>query len=168
PPPGGVPLSFRQTERSWFVPAGAIVAVALVLILVGVLFSRTDAGHNLFHRSTATTVPAQRGPIALAGLTAFDPPPGDGNEHQELATDAHDGDANTGWHTATYTRTDLGGLKPGVGLIIQAQGRHRFSRLEVDSPTRGWSASVYIAPSPASTLAGWGKPVASRSNIDGS
>src|SRR5439155_8113994 len=105
-PPGGVPLSFRQTERSWLVPAGLILAVAAVLVVVGVLFTRTDAGHRFFHRSPATTLPAQGGRLTLTDISAFDPPPGDGNEHPELADEARDDDPATAWHTATYRRAD--------------------------------------------------------------
>ena len=104
----------------------------------------------------------------MAGVSSFDPPPGDGREHPELVDAVSDRDPTTSWHTATYRRADLGGLKPGVGLVLRLTGRHRVGRLEVDSPTRSWTASVYVAGSPSATLVGWGQPVATRTGIDGS
>lgn len=49
----------------------------------------------------------------------FDPPPGDGGEKPGEARLATDGDPATAWTTDTYRgRPDLGGLKPGVGVLL--------------------------------------------------
>jgi serine/threonine-protein kinase len=99
-------------------------------------------------------------PVQLLAAKDFDPPPGgDGAEHSEAAHNAIDGDRGTWWYTETYR----GGVlpKPGVGLYVTADSPVAARKLEVYSPTPGWAAKVYAAPtSPAATLAGWGRPVA--------
>jgi len=56
-PPRGIPPSFVQSERRWMVPTIAIVAVALTLGVVGVLFARSDAGHSLLDNLTPSAQP---------------------------------------------------------------------------------------------------------------
>ncbi|MEA2466006.1 MAG: eukaryotic-like serine/threonine-protein kinase, partial [Thermoleophilaceae bacterium] len=59
----------------------------------------------------------------------------------------------------TYTGGSL--PKPGVGIYVTAEAPVAARRLEVLSTTPGWTAQVYAAPTtPASTLAGWGRPIA--------
>ncbi|HEV3498043.1 MAG TPA: protein kinase, partial [Actinomycetes bacterium] len=96
-PPRGVPPSFAQSERRWLVPTIAIVAVALTLGVVGVLFARSDTGQNLLddlttQEDTATALPT---PTPLA----FDPPPGSGIEHDDELPFLVDGNETTRWTT---------------------------------------------------------------------
>src|SRR5205807_2223331 len=39
--------------------------------------------------------------------------------------------------------------------------------LHVVSPTKGWSAQVYVASAPGAVLADWGQPVAQQTGING-
>lgn len=162
-PPQGTPPSFRQTERVWLLPAAAIAVVALAMVLAGLLVARTDIARTLL---PGRTPQGAAGPLRLASLQVFDPPPGDGHERDADVGLAADGNPATAWRTQRYTRPDLGGLKPGVGLVLRLDRPHRLDRLIVRSPTRGWSATVYAAE-PATTLAGWGTPVVTASGIDG-
>ena len=144
-PPRGVPPSFGQTERRWMVPTVAIVAVALTLGLVGVLFARSDTGQRLI--DDVTTEDRAGGPRAIPTPTplAFDPPPGSGVEHDDELPFLVDGNPSTVWTTESYSRPDLGGLKPGVGVILQLDGQHRLKELRVTSATTGWTAEVHVA-----------------------
>lgn len=162
-PPQGTAPSFRQTERTWLLPAAVIVVLAAAVGLAGVLVAGTDVGRRILP-GTARSPAAV--PATVVSATAFDPPPGDGHEHDADTALAIDGNPATAWRTQRYSRADLGGLKPGVGLVLHLDRPRRLDRLVVRSPTTGWAASVYVG-APASTLAGWGNPVATRSALAG-
>ena len=52
----------------------------------------------------------------------------------------------TAWQTERYTAPRFGGgLKKGVGLVLQVDGKPALHRLQVTSPTSAWSAEVYVA-----------------------
>jgi len=78
-----------------------------------------------------------------------------------------DGDPATAWTTETYETNRFGGLKPGVGVVLRFSGQGKVEEVKVTSPTRGWSARVYVADGPKGTLAEWGEPVESKSGING-
>jgi putative peptidoglycan lipid II flippase len=161
-----VPPTFVQTERKWMVPAIAIVAVALTLGIVGVLFARSDTGQRLIDDLRPRDDPAA-GQRAIPTPTplSFDPPPGGGDEHDDELPFLVDGDPGTRWRTESYSRPDLGGLKPGVGVVLQLDGQYTLQELKVTSPSRGWTAEVLVADSPKPTRAAWGDPVASKKGI---
>ncbi len=162
-PPRGVPPSFVQSERKWMVPTIAIVAVALTLGVVGVLFARSDTGQDLLDDLTTQQEAAR--PIPTPTPLAFDPPPGSGVEHDDELPFLVDGNAATEWTTENYSRPDLGGLKPGVGVILQLDGQHKLDELRVTSASKGWTAEVLVADSPKPTRQGWGEPVTTKKGI---
>ncbi len=92
----------------------------------------------------------------------FDPFADD--EHPELVDFAHDGDSSTIWRTETYSSQELGG-KQGVGLYVVLATATDISSVEVDASGTDWSAEIYVAESPATTLTGWGSPVATGENL---
>ena len=65
------------------------------------------------------------------------------------------------WSTEHYD-AGFSGLKQGVGFILVLNGSQHLGQLQITSPTRGWSASVYVASSPKAQLAQWGPPLASH------
>ncbi len=164
-PPRGVPPSFVQTERKWMVPTVVIVAVALTLAVVGVLFARSDTGQRLIDDLTTEEPAANQQALPTPTPLAFDPPPGSRAEHDDELPFLVDGDPATAWSTETYSRRDFGGLKPGVGVVLQLDGQHRFDELRVTSPSDGWSAEVVVADTPKPTREAWGQAVASKKSI---
>jgi hypothetical protein len=166
------PASSRP-RRSWVVPAMLLVIVALTVGLVAVLLSRTDIGQDLFGtgdgEATTTTAPTQTGqPLEVAGAPAALDPGGDGRENDRELPALVDGDGSTSWHSERYDTRDLGGLKDGVGVILDLDGQAALSSLEVDSPTNGWSASVYVGDAAADDLGGWGEARGQATGVDGS
>lgn len=169
PVPGPAPR-FHQTERSWLVPAALIVVIAVTLAVVGIAVGGTDVGRQLLDAATGKGTARSGGShaLALAGApTPFDPPPGSGHEHDDQLGLAADGNATTAWTTEHYGTRSLGGLKPGIGLVLHLDSPTSLDRLELDSPTKDWAVRAYVAAAPHDDLASWGSPVASADGIDG-
>jgi serine/threonine-protein kinase len=167
-PPGGVPPTFAQSERSWIVPVVVIVVLAVTLGVVGVLFARSDTGQRLLHPPSSPGS-AKGAAVTVRSASAFDPSPGSGQEHDAELPNLFDGNPSTTWGTEQYGNRRFGGLKSGVGFVLQLDGPHRLGELAVTAPTQGWSAQVYVADSAKASAppAEWGEPVASRSGIAG-
>jgi eukaryotic-like serine/threonine-protein kinase len=164
------PPRFTQTERSWLVPAALIVVVAVTLAVVGLALGGTDVGRQLFDAATGKDGggPSGGAAVALSGTAAFDPPPGSRHEHDDQLGFATDGDATTAWTTEHYDSRSLGGLKPGIGIVVTLERAAALARVELDSPTKDWSVEVFVADEPGEELASWGEPVAHADGIGGS
>jgi hypothetical protein len=68
--------------------------------------------------SASDAVQGAESTVPIADVTDFDPG-GGGEENSDQVELAIDGDADTAWTTSSYRgRPDLGGLKPGVGLVL--------------------------------------------------
>jgi serine/threonine-protein kinase len=99
--------------------------------------------------------PSDSGPVAVANATDFDPPPGDGAENPGAVGFAVDGNPTTAWSSETYATRNLGGLKPGVGLVLELAADADVSRVEIDGEP-GTDVQIYVADAPRATLAEWG------------
>ncbi len=168
-PPRGTPPTFAQSERSWIVPVVAIVVLAVTLGVVGVLFARSDTGQRLLNRPDGGDSSSEASRVNVLSAGAFDPPPGSGEEHDEELRFLIDGDPATTWSTEQYGSRQFGGLKRGVGFVLNLNGAPALRELEVTSPARGWSASVYVADGLKSSVPPeeWGEAVASGADISG-
>ena len=102
----------------------------------------------------------------VVGIDDWDPL-GDGEERPDLISFAADGDPETAWITEGYVTRRFGGLKDGVGIVIDIDGEHTLRQLTVASTTEGWAASVFAAAAAGSTLDDWGDPLDARVDIDG-
>ncbi|MBW3614130.1 MAG: protein kinase [Actinobacteria bacterium] len=167
-PPSGLAPTFRQTERTWLVPAAVIVLLAGALTGLGVLFTRSEVGRGIL-QGDGRSRSAEPG-TAIDGVVAhsFDPQGNDRSENEDDVGAVTDGDPNTSWSTVRYDTREFGGLKEGVGLSIELPEPTEVRRVRVSSPTTGWNARVYVAPRPGSLLADWGSPVAQQQGIRGS
>ena len=67
---------------------------------------------------------------------------GDG-EHDSRAGSVLDRDPRSVWDTETYLAGNL--AKAGVGIAIDAKPRVDARQIRIDTPTPGWSGSVYAA-----------------------
>ena len=52
-----------------------------------------------------------------------------------------------------------------MGLVFELSGSASGHSLELTSPTRNWSASVFVSDSRPSTIRGWGPPVSARRDV---
>jgi serine/threonine-protein kinase len=164
-PPGGIAPLPRRARPSWLPLAliGAVVLLALVVTVA--LLTQSDAPSNTPAAQTSTHPTGSA--IHIASVRAFDPPPGDGTEHDTELNNAIDGDPSTSWHSDHYSSRLFGNLKQGVGLALTLDSPTKLNELKVTSSVQGWAASVYVAASPASTLDGWGQPVDTKRGING-
>ena len=124
----------RDSSRLALAIVAGVVAVALILAFFGLrsLFSPGDdepdqaassgpsatstQGSSTSAPPSTSSAPAG-GPIKVQSISGFDPE-GRGNEHDELALKAIDGDPETAWRTYIYKSEEFGKLKSGVGLML--------------------------------------------------
>ncbi len=179
--------SFLRAERAWFAPVGVLLIIAAVILTVGIIVARTPAGQSIIDNAkevvgfdTTTTLPATSpstivpprttapsAELAIIDITDFDPSGDDRTEHPERLNLINDGDPDAGWYTERYTTREFGNLKDGVGLIIALGPPQQLDRLELGSPTLGWSVEIYIADESAGNVIDWGEPVARARDVRG-
>jgi serine/threonine-protein kinase len=154
------PARAEPIRRTWIVPAVFFAVLVLVLGTVGYLFlSRSNTGRNLIG-SSGTRAPSAQ-PAQIVGADAFDPQ-GDGIEHNADLPKLFDGNPATAWSTEHYDAGLRGVPQQGVGFVLLLKGTHRLGHLQVTSPNRGWTASVYVADGPKANLQQWGAQVGSH------
>jgi len=161
-PPGGSPIAVRKLSRRWVLPTLMAALVAVTLGVAGVLVARSGLGSG---GGDAGGGGGSGGQVPVVGAQAFDPPPGSGSEHDGELPFLFDGDPASAWTTETYSNRSFGGLKPGVGFVLQLDGSRRLDELELTTASSGWSAEVVVAESPAVTRDEWGQAADSESGI---
>ena len=164
-PPAGMPRAFHESERTWMVPAGVIVAIAAALIVVALLLGRSEVGRGFLQRTT-NPGDGTAEPIAIAAVGVIDPT--DGNEKNDRLKFVSDGDDATSWETSTYNTPEFGGLKDFIGLQLDLGASVDVRKVEITSPTSGWDAELYVADQPAPDPSGWGERRAIAEGVNGS
>jgi hypothetical protein len=102
--------------------------------------------------ATGTTTPEASLLVAEAvSASAYDPFGTDG-EHDELASQAIDGDFTTSWKTESYN-SPLPRLKDGVGLSVSVRGP--VTTVEISGARDGTVFELYWAPGPVSAFGDW-------------
>ncbi len=150
----------RRPGGSWLRLAGAFAAL-LVLVLAVVLAFNLGRGSNEpasgpgkgGTSSTKSSAPPR--PVDIAHVSDFDPLADPPEENPKLAPLAVDGNPSTAWQTVTYKRRpDLGGLKSGVGLLLDLGDVHRVSKVHLTLIGDGTNLQLLAAPKGASTPTG--------------
>jgi hypothetical protein len=91
-----------------------ILAIAAVVVVAGLLLGPLEFGGPLGIRPA----PGGNGAALKIAAASDHDPEGDGQENPELAPLAIDRSAETAWETERYNSPQLGGLKSGVGLVL--------------------------------------------------
>ena len=104
--------------------------------------------------------------VSVLGADDFDPL-GDGVEHPELIDNLLDEDPETIWYSETYANRSMGGLKDGVGVVIELRKPYELQRVSIETANTGWSGEIFVADSPQSALAAWGASVGSITSSQG-
>ncbi|HVE45997.1 MAG TPA: protein kinase [Acidimicrobiales bacterium] len=161
-PPAGQGAALRPPERR-LAPVAFVAAIVIVALVAAAVL--LQAGGEDPER---TRVPREgtSEPVAISSARSFDPE-GDGQENESEVALAHDGNNQTVWKSDRYNSRAFGGLKGGVGLVLQLKGAESLGQLVVRSTSAQWSASVYVAAEPGDDLSDWGSPLATQTGIDG-
>ena len=100
--------------------------------------------------SSASAAGAVLTPVSDSTFNIYGSPPGN-TENQATAPNAIDGSMSTAWSTSYYfDHANLGGLKPGTGLLIDMGKQVRLSQVEVLFSAQGpTTAQMYLGNSAA-------------------
>ncbi len=143
--PGRTPATADQPPaeevpgRNWLRLAAVIAACLLLLVAIVVAYNlgrgRTPLGAvpdddpDTTPSAPASSASAPAQPIEGVTATDLDPQGDPPEENPELAPLAVDGDPETAWRTSTYLQNfGPGGLKTGVGLVLDLGGSARRRR----------------------------------------
>lgn len=92
--------------------------------------------------------------LDVARVRTFDPPPGDGEEHDEQAALVVDGNPSTSWTTMTYF-DPINLLKDGVGLVLDLGKPADVSEVVIRAEGGPTDLEVRVADRRASALQGF-------------
>jgi serine/threonine-protein kinase len=129
----------RRPRRPYRTPPLLVAAGLCLLGVLGGILLVQGGGHRGTAPPGATSI---SDPVTLHGAGAYDPPPGDGQEHDAAAPLATDGNPATYWETSSYRYPDGGLGKPGVGLVLDAGSPVTLHRLVLDTDTPGFAATI--------------------------
>jgi serine/threonine protein kinase len=145
-PRQATPRRRRSLLRSWAViPIFLLVAGGLA---VGAFLLLEGFGTGEPPPSAAQ--PPESSTVEISKVHAYDPPPGDAEEHDENLGSAIDGDPATAWSTEGYSTPDLGGIKDGVGLVLELADPAQIGGIAIESDLDGWTFSAYPGDGPDS------------------
>ncbi len=157
--PDSEPDDWEERTRSHWLRTPLIIllavaaagAVAVVWFLVGGKAGDpgSAASPSADPSSSTSTVPSGQ-VIKLAGAKDFDPFGDPPEENPDQVGNATDGKPDTAWTTLTYRgRPDLGGLKPGVGLVVDLGSIQNIGSVVLDLQGSKTDLSLYAAPTNA-------------------
>jgi eukaryotic-like serine/threonine-protein kinase len=160
PAPAG---GFLRNEGRWLGWTLALVVLAGALVVLGVTLAGDDLagllGGGDRPPTTGDTPPttARSRAVTISGATAYDPPRGDGEENDEVTGNAIDGQPGTAWTTEGYKSPRLGGLKSGVGLVLDLGSAKRARELKLTLTAAGADFTLYAADGgiPTAIDSGW-------------
>ena len=119
----------------------ALAGVVLLAIVVGVIaFGGSPIGK---HHKNGGGAPVT---ASLSAVGNYDPQ-GNPDSHGNTASAATDGNPSTDWYTQHYFSPAFGGLKSGLGLVVDAHRAVKLGSITVNTPTPGFIAQIKAGPS---------------------
>ncbi len=179
-------LSPMPTPDGWKPSAatrGAQVAVIGMLVIGLVLLlwqlARALAPESLGGQSEAPANVAPLVALKVVSANDFDPAPGNNSENPNQVRLAIDGRPGTTWRTVAYNSVQFGGLKPGVGLVLDLGGPETVRQVKLRLPDAGANIEIRTAADTATqapqaltaypvaaTVAGAGREETVRFTVD--
>jgi hypothetical protein len=137
------PHRVRAPRRRWpiYVPLAAVAAAAA--IVAGIL----GLGGSKDKPRAAGAASSGGSPAALHATANYDPSGGHADSHADTASAATDGDPGSYWYTQIYATPNFGGLKSGLGLVLDAGGPVKLTAITVSSMTPGFTAQILAGDS---------------------
>jgi serine/threonine protein kinase len=160
----------RVAGRLAYLLVGLVLLVGLGLAgwqLATSNFGGLGPGSDDPSASSTASPPAQASRVRVAAATSFDPPPGNGDENSARAPRAVDGDPATVWNTSIYQQQlGPGGLKNGVGLMLDLGSSTQVSSVAVTLVGQGTDLQLRLADAQGQTLGDYAK-VATKADAAG-
>jgi len=147
PAPGAAATRVLPRERRRRLPRVAalvaVVVVAAAAAAVALVLTASNGGSP-----GGGSANGSGSSVTLRGLTGYDPQgTGAPGEHNAAAPLATDGDQATFWATETYDSPEFGGLKSGVGLVLDAGSAVKLGSVTVTTDTPGFTARILAGDS---------------------
>lgn len=136
------------TKAAWAL-AALVLVIGLGLAGWQLLLVAMHTGSSHASAPKTTTAPKAAGghAIKVVGIVGFDPQ-GDGEENNDRAQRVLDGDTSTVWTTKTYfDQFGPGGLKEGVGLLLDLGTQQNVSSVAVTVEGQGTDLELRVADS---------------------
>jgi serine/threonine protein kinase len=178
---GQVPPYRRQPATGRSAAARGIISVVIVLVLAAIAATAWVISSSM-HKGTASSSSSQPPSASAsappssvdtvltpAGVSTFNAYKPDNNEDSEKAPLAIDGKPDTAWSTQWYGSANLGGLKPGTGLLLDMGKQVKLSQVEVLFGAGSTSADIYLGNSNTVSVASFGTftKVGSATSVSG-
>jgi len=153
--PARRPPRRRPRPRTQFTPGPALLAlVALaalaVIVVAAVAVQRHSSVLPGIVAKGSSNNASNSSTVTVTATGTYDPQ-GGGGEHDSEVSNATDGNQTTYWTTEHYGNPEFGGLKDGVGLVLNVGGTAKS--LTVTSDTPGFTAVVESGSSPETAKA---------------
>ncbi len=157
PEPPGPPAWHRY--RPWAWRAAWLVSLSVIAFVgwhqgsrIGAVpgqhLTRNDRSSGAAAAEPSPSADASATPWPVASVHDFDPQ-GDGQEDPAHVADAVDGDPTTVWQTDHYQgNAHFGGLKQGVGLLLDLGSVREVSTVRIRLTTPGAAVEVHAGDSP--------------------
>jgi tRNA A-37 threonylcarbamoyl transferase component Bud32 len=133
------PSPERSFFRTW-------MAAPLILLTAAGLAA---GGYLVFEQvqNADEGLPAGGQPVEIVAAADHDPL-GDGQENPSTVISALDGSADTSWSTEGYSNAALGGLKEGVGLVLDLGAPRDIAGIDLQTPLPGWRFELFGGDDP--------------------
>jgi serine/threonine protein kinase len=139
----------------------ALSGLVALLVLAGVVLFGISLANNALSNggnggeNPGGQSPAAAGtPIAVKDIKDFDPGGNPPDENPREVDNAIDGDPDTYWKTNWYKRENLGGLKEGVGVILDLGSVQQVGAVNLKLYSNGTSLQVRAADESADQAPG--------------
>ena len=162
---GPRPPSRLRRTLPWLVAVGVVGAVGTAGWLLGLAVGdlpRRDGAVEAVVSTTSSAAPSPgaspaAAPVDLTStpLRDYDPPPGDGQENPDKVRNAVDRDLSTAWSTSLYRTSAFGGLKPGVGLLVDLGSARSLHQVDVALTAAGAGIELRVGDSPDGPLSAY-------------
>jgi hypothetical protein len=116
----------------WLLATAGLPSLSSEEAAPGIPVVPTPGAGSPVGESPPPSAPPDTGPVVTVATAEDFDPEGNGQENTALVAQAIDGDLTTAWRTVTYRTEDLGGLKSGVGLLLDLGGVQQVQSVAID------------------------------------